>query len=890
MSLGWTLSSFAATNGGTVLPSQILNPQELPITLCTVVVLPMLVICGGPKLVLYLISRCMNIDESTVVPMTNIQVVWLVDILDTVFVLYLTMKIIVWWLIFHVLQLLTFTTMVHTRPMLNIFKHFILCVLVITMTSYFQEDVWNLWYRPGSTPNGKCVDPTLKCRYEGIDWIACSLSAWNSKGYTAERGTKCTTDESADTIRFQVAELPINAARVERKEVVNMADGKFFEALKDASKNDAELARKLWIARDVKTIANMMKVVFLDDSVSAHQNWYDHENVTALIGTRDNLKTLVEYKKPDSDDYIKKSSQEFFGGLETITKENEQGHLLRHSIVVKDTRDVYYFDPNIAAQQRRVVLVWPLPDYTPQISAEAYAAKFEADLTQTTTPENIVIKLNDHKKYCREFFDIPDHSETCAKIGEVFERVSIDAQQTEKDTFKQMMDKVFVNDSCPQANRNLMVLVVLCVVLILTCDASEKWNAYRKRQVFAPIPSLIILLVVFFMSEVLTSDSFEHVQGTKVGVACFGDLVPQLVIALTYITIEVGFSSNSTLQMKWISCQVVGLFLFFICISVLEPGVNKSWYHWMFITAVGTGCGVSVFIVASIPCISVQAWSYQKSESCGFMGSIISIVMWIIVFVGWGAWLNLSTNAQANNRGVFVLIVVARAVIYLLSKLWPEQQHSRPTLSTVTNSTTQTLAHYDNYLYLGAVSFMKSWLGTMKKTTAVMHAPVVPKAAPPPPTGNDATVLLGILMAVTLIAVLVAVFIFTNTQEVQNAVFAVVATSVSVLGIISTQLFHKFGWMATVQNHWSVCAAFFIFAMIGVIMTVVQTWLGNESPRQKKICGLGWATWRDDAQIFFLEFIFGIVVLVSTVIMLSAFAVQKISVWGTKHPYIYPMW
>ena len=78
--------------------------------------------------------------------------------------------------------------------------------------------------------------------------------------------------------------------------------------------------------------------------------------------------------------------------------------------------------------------------------------------------------------------------------------------------------------------------------------------------------------------------------------------------------------------------------------------------------------------------------------------------------------------------------------------------------------------------------------------------------------------------------------------------------------------------------------------MIGVIMTVVQTWLGNESPRQKKICGLGWATWRDDAQIFFLEFIFGIVVLVSTVIMLSAFAVQKISVWGTKHPYIYPMW
>jgi hypothetical protein len=177
--------------------------------------------------------------------------------------------------------------MVLTRRMLNIFKHFILCVLVITMTSYFQEDVWNLWYRPGSTPNGKCVDPTLKCRYEGIDWIACSLSAWNSKGYTAERGTKCTTDESADTIRFQVAELPINAARVERKEVVNMADGKFFEALKDASKNDLELTRKLWIARDVKTIANMMKVVFLDDSVSAHQNWYDHENVTALIGTRD---------------------------------------------------------------------------------------------------------------------------------------------------------------------------------------------------------------------------------------------------------------------------------------------------------------------------------------------------------------------------------------------------------------------------------------------------------------------------------------------------------------------------------------------------------------------------------------------------------------------------
>jgi len=891
MSSGWTLSSFAATNGGTVFPSQILNPQELPITLCTVVVLPMLVICGGPKLVLYLISRCMNIDESTVVPMTNIQVGWLVDILDTVFVLYLTMKIIVWWLIFHVLQLLTFTTMVLTRPMLNIFKHFILCVLVITMTSYFQEDVWNLWYRTGSTPNGKCVDPTLKCRYEGIDWIACSLSAWNSKGYTAERGTKCTTDESADTIRFQVAELPINAARVERKEVVNMADGKFFEALKDASKNDLELTKALWIDRGVKVTTKSVKVMFLDDSISTQQQWYDNPRVTALIGTSDNFKTRVEYTVGGSAEYKKTTPREFFGDVEKITRENEDGHLLKNSIVLKGTRDVYHFDPNIASQQRRVVLVWPLPDYTPQISAEAYAAKFVEDLTETTTPEQIAINLTEHKKYCEEFFDIEDHSDTCTKIGDVFERVSIDAQQTEKDTFKQMMDKVFVNDSCPQANRNLMVLVVLCVVLILTCDASEKWNAYRMRQVFAPVPSLIILLVVFFMSEVLTSDSFERVQGTKVGVACFGDLVPQLVIALTYITMEVGFSSNSTLQMKWIACQIVGLFLFFICISVLEPGVDESWYHWMFITAVSTGCGVSIFIVASIPCISIQAWYHHKSESCGFMGSIICTVMWIIVFVGWGAWLNLSVNAQANNRGVFLLIVVARAVIYLLSKLWPEQQHSRPTLSTVTNRTTGTQAHYDHYLHLGAVSFMKSWLGTMKKTTTVVHAPVVAKVAPPPPTGNDATVLLGILMSVTLIAVLVAVFIFTNTQEVQNAVFAVVATSVSVLGIISTQLFHKFGWMATVQNHWSVCAAFFIFAMIGVIMTVVQTWLGNESPRQKEICGLGWATWRDDAQIFFLEFIFGIVVLVSTVIMLSAFAVQKISVWGALTTQrIFPCW
>ena len=842
MSGTFTLSMHVVMN-----PRSFCNSKVLGVILTNWIagsLFPLFGVAALVSAVLHFITWGLGLDQSATIPGINIPVSNAVTYMQ---VLAVAGHIwFVWWawLMGQANNAIAIMLALSMRPFKST-KDIVWCVVVFTALFFMWDEYSTLLARPHKLPCGRCMNASYLCTVYAVNRFKCPLDVWKANGQCGDGSNHVAVNGKERTVIISIPKQHGTKHRVaETQPKSKLMDPGVFNVLKTSIKDDWEMAHHMFHKRNFYVMTNKVGVFYVDDSVCALPKWKNHDSVTQRVGPNSVFQYDVEFYNEATEQFESQDVRSFFES-QPVSKTVETFTLDR-PIVVKSAQDVWFW--NIGdIDTPRYVIAWSLASYTSPTTVEEYLQDHKE--RDSSDPE-CEFDLRDPKSNCKKF-KVGEYDPACTtgivsmikKLGN--ERQTHATADDDTDTINQLLSA----ENCPEVQKELFWIVAFIVLALLYHEMPKAKDQFDCDHVFTP-PSLIVHLPIFgVLHNIITAEFLKDIPGLEFGLACNEQVVVNLVAISAFFTLEIVFSTGSSIQMMISKMQFFSIVFFGIMMKILGADLTAEFYFDLFLHSCAVGVALLAFFLSSLGHVDHCVWWSQLYVQRDLCGTVASTCLWGLVLIMWTVWGYLTWNARLFKTPEFCSVLIVRLVFYVLFTLFEnvgqrfsplQLEDAKPNIS------------YDNPLW----SRLVPWFWTcFYPSTSTSTTGGVAGTAPTTKSNDLHTAIAVIAMSGAVICVCFTMQMTSPTANWIGSATSWFSHIFFVVGFINACMLKNQGWVAFMSNpFWCI-----LFAVIAFVMALLyqaektfQGYFGTGSDAaSNKMCGLHWQDFQHKFKNFF---------------------------------------